>query len=478
MSRSNSADFSPAYRANHEPDDSNQAADAVEHNTEDKAEHKAHYQPEKNGDGQSVGFITRFNHELRGIDDRAAAVFDPKGNISDYSAEDRHAFVDAYVTAFNNVAPSGLTTERWQAAKETSDLVFKPLYNTTELKEAVGYAQIDPTVANALEENDVKLLRYITNTPDENGESIDYNDVKYFDFQVDSIEQAQKIMEATGGEAYIVDTTALDLRREEFTALLYASSADQDTASNYMSNVLDDAIAYTNAEEFTNPEPTTFANILEQDDPLLRDNLIAANIRFLTPGVRRSLDDLSRSNPDESLAAHTAAQAHFETYHSGMTQMVDANSEETYNRSLQTLEKFDTNFTRAVENNTGFIKAEQYQQPDLPESFNTLEDASKYLNAVQETMTGLNQSEGDIDPVTYLTLSNMANDFDHLYENVGGHSDNDEWSIDNLQPAADHSDTLSELHNIAKGMNYILKPYEESTETGQSQPDREPAPVA
>lgn len=96
----------------HAPDTTSQheKKEATEHKADFKTEHKTADSLQENGDGKTVDFQTKFNKELRGIDDRAAAVFDPKGNIADYSAEDRKSFTNAYVTAFNKVAPKSRTS--------------------------------------------------------------------------------------------------------------------------------------------------------------------------------------------------------------------------------------------------------------------------------------------------------------------------------------------------------------------------------
>ena len=248
MPAGNNSEHRNSYRTHTNDDDSKQ----TEHEAEDKAEHKngdkVHHQPASNGDGKSVDHFTKFSTELKGINDQAAAVFDPKGNIADYPPETRKEFVNAYVSTFNatfNTDSREQLNERWEAAREVSHNLFKPLYQEVETKQALSHLDFSDETAKALTEHQVDTVRYITNTPRADGTTVDYKDVKEIEFTVSSIEEATKIMEASGGQAYIVDPAALDHRREEFYLLLYGSSADNDTASNYISRVLEDAISYT-----------------------------------------------------------------------------------------------------------------------------------------------------------------------------------------------------------------------------------------
>ena len=65
MSTRSSAEHRATYRSHSDDDDSAQS----EHAVEDKMEHKTQHRVEINGDGKSDEFLTKFNSELRGIDD-------------------------------------------------------------------------------------------------------------------------------------------------------------------------------------------------------------------------------------------------------------------------------------------------------------------------------------------------------------------------------------------------------------------------
>lgn len=455
MSPKNSSEFKQTYKERSTEDDSTQ----TEHAADDRTEHKAYHQPEKNGDGQSVAFKDKFNAELRGIDDRAAAVFDPKGNIAEYTAEDRKSFVTSYIKAFNSAAPED-KTERWNAARETADLVFKPLYEEVELKEAVGYANISPELAQTMEENDVKLIRYITNTPDENGNNVDYENVKHIEFKVDSIEKAKAIIEASGGEAYIVDPTALDLRKDEFAATLNASYLDEQSAANLMGSILEDAIAYTKSEDYTHPEPTEFANLHQQEDSQVLDNIIASNLAALSTKTRKSLDHLARDGNEHSQAAHFVAQAHLDTYHQMFEYSITNNNEDQYHDLTSKLQEFDAQFSQTLEQNTGFIKAENYQQPTIPEDFTDPDAARAYIDEVNTVLEKLNPAEGDIEPINHRVLSQLTSQLQTEF-NITYPTDTDmEWSTDTLTPL--EPDDYEPITKLAKSVNYILQPHQET----------------
>ena len=65
MSNRSSTEHRATYRSHSDDDDSAQS----EHAVEDKMEHKTQHRVEINGDGKSDEFLTKFNSELRGIDD-------------------------------------------------------------------------------------------------------------------------------------------------------------------------------------------------------------------------------------------------------------------------------------------------------------------------------------------------------------------------------------------------------------------------
>ena len=65
MSTRSSTEHRATYQSHNDDDDSAQS----EHAVEDKMEHKTQHRVEINGDGKSDEFLTKFNSELRGIDD-------------------------------------------------------------------------------------------------------------------------------------------------------------------------------------------------------------------------------------------------------------------------------------------------------------------------------------------------------------------------------------------------------------------------
>ena len=65
MSTRSSAEHRATYQSHSDDDDSAQ----LEHAVEDKLDHKTQHRVEVNGDSKSNEFLTKFNSELRGIDD-------------------------------------------------------------------------------------------------------------------------------------------------------------------------------------------------------------------------------------------------------------------------------------------------------------------------------------------------------------------------------------------------------------------------
>ena len=65
MSTRSSAEHRATYQSHSDDDDSAQ----LEHAVEDKLDHKTQHRVEVNGDSKSNEFLSKFNSELRGIDD-------------------------------------------------------------------------------------------------------------------------------------------------------------------------------------------------------------------------------------------------------------------------------------------------------------------------------------------------------------------------------------------------------------------------
>ena len=471
MPAGNNSEHRNSYRTHTNDDDSKQ----TEHEAEDKAEHKngdkVHHQPASNGDGQSVDHFTKFSTELKGINDQAAAVFDPKGNIASYPPETRKEFVNAYVSTFNatfNTDSREQLNERWEAAREISHNLFKPLYEEVETKQALSHLDFSDETAKALTEHQVDTVRYITNTPRADGTTVDYKDVKEIEFTVSSIEEATKIMEASGGQAYIVDPAALDHRREEFYLLLYSSSADPDTATNYMNMVLEEAISYTNGDSYNEPEPTSFDTLFKQKDLQVLDSVLAANIKTMSHMSKRATDTLSYQGDPEAAGANTAYLAHLDIYHEAFTQALETADQETYNKLTEKLAEHDQSFSQAIENNTGFVKAENFEQPELKGSFNSTNEALNYISDVEEALTNLDYKTGDIPPENYFTIQHMKTDYKGQLDYIQATQEVSEDSPDLQNAAQDFTEDYQVLHKIAEGVNYLLKPIAQT-------PEREPA---
>ena len=95
MSTRSSAEHRATYRSHSDDDDSAQ----MEHAVEDKMEHKTQHRVEINGDGKSDEFLTKFNSELRGIDDPQPGylrIVDCRGVGAFFRRPPGHSWTDTY----------------------------------------------------------------------------------------------------------------------------------------------------------------------------------------------------------------------------------------------------------------------------------------------------------------------------------------------------------------------------------------------
>ena len=465
MPTNKSSEHRTSYRTQVDQDDAAQ----TEHALDDKLEHKSQHRLEANGDGKSAEFMHKFNTELRGIDDRAAAVFDPKGNIAEHSPDDRRAFVDAYLTAFNNTAPEDLSA-RFDASRETANMLFRPLYQEVEINEAQSQLNFSAETRKLLDDNDIKVLNYITNTKGEDGNPVDYEDIREIEFSVDTIEQARKIIEESGGTAYTVTTTTLDHHKEEFAALLYGSTQDDGMSANYMDKTLTSAIAYTKMENLEPAEPSDFSMLETHQDEAVLYEVVRQDLKTQGHKVRGALDSLSYANHADAAGAQTASEAFFDTYQEALMMTVANGDQEAFSNISKKFNEFNESFSQAIQHDEGFVKAEEYTQPELQESFNTPDQALNYISEVQDAMASLDHLKGDISSEMYYTLEKMTSEFRGELEFV-------RQMQDSPQPP-DSQEDYNLLHRMAKGINFLMKPFKANRETEQeNEPELAPNPM-
>ena len=132
--------------------------ETTEHKEEPKAENQESYNPQD--------FKEKFVSELGKINGKAAEAFTSENKLNDFTEQERQEFIDAYVTSFNNLNdPQTDPSERYKAARDTTAVLFEPIYKEVTVEEAKEAFNLDDKVVEVLTNEEIKTLTYLTGCP-------------------------------------------------------------------------------------------------------------------------------------------------------------------------------------------------------------------------------------------------------------------------------------------------------------------------
>ncbi len=161
-------------------------------------------------------------------------------NLGDYDPEDRKAIVGNCADAFNSIEWTS-ANERYEAARDITHTMFKPLYQEIDLRDLQGNPNFSPEVLKTLEDEGVKQVSYQTTAQGAD----DHRTVHEIYLKVDDMAAAQRIIDRTGGIAEVVSREKLEGSEKEFASALYDSSPDNPDSYEKLSRILDQAIEYS-----------------------------------------------------------------------------------------------------------------------------------------------------------------------------------------------------------------------------------------
>ncbi len=213
-----------------------------DHRDEDASESKQdNYPGADQRDGQARN---EFREKLlEKLDGRAAAVLKYQHDLAEYDAGDRKSVIDAYAESFNGVEFNN-PRERYEAAQELSQAVFNPLYKQIGLRELTENGSFSPETLQALESEGVSQVSY------RSGEAAGHRGISEIYLSVDDMESAQRIIDKTGGQAYLVSRETMEDYERQFAGALYDSAGEKDRTESCetLNRILDEAIAYSRGE--------------------------------------------------------------------------------------------------------------------------------------------------------------------------------------------------------------------------------------
>ena len=389
--------------------------------------------------------VLNFKERLNDINDAAAAAFDNRDPLANYTAEDRTKFLNSYVEAFNQVDFNNDMDAQYRAAKDIAHTVFQPAHELVHMSEFRSQYAGDPKILDILEESDVE---YVRKDVDASG-----RETGAFTVQVTSMEHAQRIINDSEGMAHIVASLSVDQCEHNFANALAASHRDQEAAVEAMSTAYEKAMAWANGDitsDWTNMDDRTdfmnrIAEFKEERLDSLVDNILDKNWSKSTEHINHMED----ANDPDATGAKQAQNAIVGLYFDGMKNSVNEENLDHFEAALNTSTSHDEQFKEAIQDQTGFVNSENYQQPDLPEEFTSLEQVQDYLNNVQEAIKDATFHNERMSGIYGLAIRDMT-DKCHILEQVIETRANE-----------DCREEYDRLHKLAQGMNYLLQPVTE-----------------
>ena len=219
---------------------------------EQQAEHKVeHPGPDLSGKDslrypgadQKEDWAKNESHDnlMEKLDGQTRAALKYGHNLSDYDPEDRRAIIGNCADAFNSIEWTS-ANERYEASRDITQTIFKPLYQEIDLRELQGNPNFTPEVLKTLEDEGIKQVSY---QPAATGGPDDHRTIHEIYLKVDDMATAQRIIDRTGGIAQFVSREKLENSEKEFASALYDSTPGDPDSYEKLSRILDEAIEFS-----------------------------------------------------------------------------------------------------------------------------------------------------------------------------------------------------------------------------------------
>lgn len=368
--------------------------------------------------------MLQFTDELKAINDKAATAFDNRDNLADYTSESRLEFMKSYVEAFNKVDFNNNFNDRMAAANDISQTVFKPLYETVEIAEFKNQLKGDKDTIDAIEAAGIKYVDL----------AIDQKTGQAgIEFDVKDLETARALVEQTGGAVQFVTSRGLDHHQERFVHALMTSDSNQEFAAHELHHTFNAALAYTKGEQYQQPEFTwlndnedaavTDKNQVDQAirtlagmEEVQRDYVIDQLVNQKWADTQEALEKLHYNQAKDAEGAQQALDSLKALHAEALTEAYQNNNEETFRLFVAQMPEHSKELAKAIEFDTGFITAEDYKNPALPERFNNTTEARVYLEEVRGAIDHIKTTEGYTLPIGVTAIEEMAAEFQRKLE--------------------------------------------------------------
>lgn len=451
--------------------------------------------------------IVKFTDELKTVNEQVALDFDHRKNPAQYDLEERRTMLDAVTDAFNAANWNGMS-ERRLAAESVAHSLFQPMYHRVEIAEAATQHQFPEQFIESLKQEQIEYLEQKIDDDGLPGEVLE--------FQVQDYETALRMVEESKGTFQIVSTSRLDHFRDRFADALYNNEEDEN-ARAMMEHQLESAVAYYNGDlsrddrfgravrrliseqgEDWRPDNPGETNEKGEPEENLLENLWHRGNEVVEPDYRNMLsfsglenmsayemdqeireilneelhhvqdyaDQMKVQNHPDLNAVRQIQEALRDMTHDGIQGSVENGNGENFAAIMKNMKGTDEELASELRQNAGFIKAEDYEPPALPERFEAILEMSEYADRAEDALIDFRES---ISPLHHGIAMNLLEKLDNRLEALEGIQE--DWKKANYNagdpvpdgvtdPKVFHED-MQEAHKVAEALNYMLRPRNE-----------------
>ena len=382
----------------------------------------------------------RFTDELKKVSDKAATAFDNGESLANYSDEELDHIVDSYLTAWSKLEFAS-DTDRRDAADGLAHKVFEPLASQEEYNQS----HLDQRAVDSLPETERNQVRYLLGQDQaDEYQALTGHTLEPLNTQAIHEAHAQDHLIAKQDLATMA-YAEINRNRETFADTLYNSTENnyQETAQTLRMLVGNAATRYNTMSE----EDTMAAHASEYYRNLYID--LAAPAGWTN--THNAIANIYDQDPVTARAATKVAERIMERYMPEIKEALEDHDTTRFEELRDNVMKFDTSLANTLIAGEGFVTGEDYNQPELPDTFPDFDTALNYIKEVDSIITRLDNNELEAMTTYKMALSNMVEDFTadlHIVEEVAksnGYSD---------------PTYLGSIHRTAKNIDFLLRPNE------------------
>ena len=396
--------------------------DLTEHRN-DQLEEDLEYPPARDQEfweGTADQNLLQFKSELEQVNEKAAHVLDHRMDIGEYPQAERNEMINAYAQAFKRMEFHH-PAEKWETAREISQTLFKPM--TEYLNQESEF-----------------------NHPGEKSPRRHHQEV-LFQYS-DSF------------------AAALDGTNHRNRPNTQAMDESIEGARDYLLNEDPKGPEITNEEQFSEFTRTDFRHQWIETLKL---------VNHTWRGTEEALERMNQDNDPNHHGASRYLQVARDIMHQYKIQIaLEDVSYEEFKRTNETARTGREEFSQAIQHNQGFIGLKNYVQAELPEKFESIQDALQYTETTQEQLEKLRGNEQAMSPLAHQTAF-------HIYESIDSDTAIAEWYTGlqgknknpeiNKQYAESVEQYLKRAHRSAQAVQFIMRPRENpETNSSKEQP--------